>query len=532
MGNNLPWQSVGRVSSAVSPETVKPRSIRAQSDSLPAWAASLPSAYGDIQKIHFAAQPDKRPLVVLIQDAHEVYSAQVNIARILGHMQENVSGKTAPLLVGVEGAIGGFNLAPYRHFREWGLKHHAAVADYLLKNGHINGSEFFGLTAEREPLLWGIETPTLYMDNVEAYRRSLPAKPEMRKALEALSRAMAPVKEKIFTSELKALDERLESYNAGKADLISYVGFLAEQDPGSVARLPQVERLQQALSMEKSLDFRQVERERTELIQTLAHQLSQKDLQELVSYSLAYRQGAIGYNDFYAFLKELSDANGVRLSKYASFDAYVKYILLSEKIEPTALFAEVHSLKDSVAARLAETPAQKELILAGEDLRLLARLANHEFGPAEWTLYTARKEELLRLPQRIEGASKNIDLAPLLSIFESFYTAASRRNDALVENLLEKTGENRIFAMVTGGFHTPTLQAIFQKKDISLRHRHAQNRRSVRRVQVFGRVRHGTDAARQNVAGGKTFREPGFGASKRFRSVRSVPFRAGAAGDC
>src|SRR5262245_61011725 len=50
---------------------------------LPKWISSLPTSYGDIQKIHLAPEVDKRPMVVLLQDAHGIYSAQLNIAQML-----------------------------------------------------------------------------------------------------------------------------------------------------------------------------------------------------------------------------------------------------------------------------------------------------------------------------------------------------------------------------------------------------------------------------------------------------------------
>ena len=63
------------------------------------------------------------------------------------------------LLVGIEGSVGEYDLPKYRS-----LKNKEALeitADFLLSKSFINGPEFFGLTAEREPTLWGIEDESL-----------------------------------------------------------------------------------------------------------------------------------------------------------------------------------------------------------------------------------------------------------------------------------------------------------------------------------------------------------------------------------
>ncbi|MGQ0644188.1 MAG: hypothetical protein ACT4O3_01705 [Elusimicrobiota bacterium] len=152
---------------------------RAELGKLPSWLTSLPTIYGDIRKVHLAPNADQRPLVVHIQDAHNYTDAQRNISAIINELGK--SGQIA--VVGLEGAAGAFDLNPYRQFPVPGVMRD--VADFLLQQHLIGGVEHAGWTAEKEPLLWGVETPDLYLANYQAFKAALPRQDGLRARLKS-----------------------------------------------------------------------------------------------------------------------------------------------------------------------------------------------------------------------------------------------------------------------------------------------------------------------------------------------------------
>jgi hypothetical protein len=240
------------------------------------------------------------------------------------------------------------------------------------------------------------------------------------------------------------------------------------------------------LSLEESLDYKKVEKERGDLTAVLADKLSKPELKNLVSASLSYRLGNMSYGAFYRYLKDLCAAYGINLNLYPEMDKYIRYVLLSEKIKTENLFAEVGSLEKRRFRELIKSPEEKSLVEISQDIVTVGKLLGFALSPDEWENYQSRKEEIRRIPERIEkfgrnlsssgstrggrrdknsgqenekahsgpdtflkGIRKNPDPSPqnqfsvLLESFEKFNEAAVSRNSVLVNHLLSKISEPR-----------------------------------------------------------------------------------------
>lgn len=447
----------------------------ARTEDLPAWILSLPSAYADIQKIHLSPRPG-RPVVMLVQDAHQILSAQSSIAKLLDHMDARLAAPGAPLLVGLEGAAGPLRLSPYRSTGFPDLREKAA--QYLLRQNFINGPEYYGITAPRDTRLWGIENPGLYMDNVDAYRAAAPQKDALLKNLKGLENALDSAKEGLFSLDLWALDKNLAAYHRGELDLLRYVRHLAQAAP-DMSKFPQAGRLLDALAMEETINFRQVEAERLAFLQRLSQKAPAAKLKTLLQNGVAYRAGQISAGFFYEQVLALAKSQGVSPQSFPAFQNYLRYVLLAENIDRHRLFDDVEGLKQAAMARLAKTPAQRAMLAAADDIRLVERLAGQNLGPAEWDLYQSRRTDIAALPARVRELTAGVGvgapfesatLAGLLPMFEKFYGAALARNRAMVDNLLQRaqeTGAARM-ALVAGGFHTPGIEALLVERDLSV----------------------------------------------------------------
>jgi hypothetical protein len=209
----LPAASLNAVQQAIPtvtrtfPGTASPR---LNAEDVPAWLAAVPSAYADIVSVH-AGRPGAVPTVVLVQDAHDVATAQKSISRLLTALDEKsrVSGTT--FLTGVEGTSGGFELGRFRPGLDPAGQ--AAVADYLLERAYINGPEHFGLTAKHEPLLWGVEDAAAYGANLRAYRSSLPIHDGLVAGLAQMARSAESLKGRFFSPDLAELDRIVDGWS-------------------------------------------------------------------------------------------------------------------------------------------------------------------------------------------------------------------------------------------------------------------------------------------------------------------------------
>jgi hypothetical protein len=262
--------------------------------SLPSWLSSLPTAFGEIREVRLASDPRKSPLIVHIQDVHGYADAQHNISEMIRRM--SASGGLS--LVGVEGAAGGFTMAPYRAVSDKAAL--ADVSDFLLDRGLIAGPEHAAWTADKEPALWGVETRVLYQANVQAHRDAKPFTEALSSEIKGWDGLLEALKAKVYDAPLLAFDKQQALYHKGQLGLGEYINTLYAAAAPAAGRHPNLDLFHQAVAMESAMDFSGAEKDRTRLIEALAHRLSKDDLASLVQSSILYRAGGLSYGRYYA----------------------------------------------------------------------------------------------------------------------------------------------------------------------------------------------------------------------------------------
>src|SRR3989338_7241136 len=441
------------------------------------WIQSLPSECADIKEVYFPAEWKSGDLIVMhIQDAHENFQAQANIAKILESLTKKGQDK---IVVGLEGAQGKLNFTPYRSFPDKGII--KDVADYFLKNSMISGAEYAGLTlnpegSDQSSLLFsGIEDEKLYSNHVKAFKDSVLEEKEAKKIILELQNSLNLLKTKILNSDLKELDQNMTLHYKGQIKLSQYLKVLTQDGIPSDSEM--IHKFMNALNLEETLNYEQVEKERRALTNSLVEKLPKLELNKLISSSLSYRLGNISYGAFYQYLKDLCQAYGVGLAKVPEMDKYVRYVLLTGTIHAESLFKEITRLEEKTVQRLVVNQKEKSVIRLSQDIRLLEKLISFSLSPEEWEEYKKRRDEIQRVGKRmsefkilskgfLEVFSKNqIEASPpkriaiseqtfleSLSSFEKFNQFAIQRNNALVENLLaqEASFQSRVPNLAIG----------------------------------------------------------------------------------
>jgi len=431
------------------------------------WLAPLVAPHGWVRKTHTARRG--APFVVLIQDLHGLESAQRRTAALI----ESLRAEKGVELVALEGAGGGFDLSPYRSFDERAVRETAA--GNFLREGYIGGAEYAGVVAEAPVRLWGAEDLTLYDENIGAAKASLARRAEAGRLVAAAHGAAAALKPRIYSKPLLAYDAAVERYHARQLPLGDYVDTLAQAQGGVDARrFPNLAILAEAFTLEMALDFKKVERERTNLMESLVKTLPRPALETLVNRSLAYRQGQLSYGAYYDYLSYLCGQNNLSMGRYPSLTKYIHYIGKADGIKREELLIEISDFEAQAGRSLAATPAQTALVALSADIRLLGKLTLNQMTPADWTAYAARRTAILALPERlgkIGGAAVAgwKEAATVLKPFEDFCRLAVERNEALAGNLAAKMTADKTEAavLVAGGFHSDGLAEALTRRGVS-----------------------------------------------------------------
>lgn len=447
------------VHSSLSPEQLK---------SLPAWLNHISSAHGTISQAYFAPNAADRPLIVHIQDVHEQREAQMNISGLINE----IVGTGAVSLVGLEGATGAFDLTPYRTFPNKAVI--GDVADFLVQEHMIGGGEHAGWTAEKTPTLWGVEEVGVYLKNLNSFKEALPIQQRVQDRIKSWEFRLAQVKPKAFSPELKAFDESQARYKSGTLALPEYVDLLEKTVKLDATKFPGMAAFRHCLSMEKSLNFADVEKERTHLIESLTKALSEKEIASLVQRTLLYRSGRLSYGAYYDSLQTVCEAKGVSLSRFPAMAAYIKYVLASEQIKPEALLTELEVVQEMAAASLVRTPEERAIYDLAQDLHSLTNLAAFKMAPHDWATYQQSRSRIMDMAARMDRLAPGADnyagdLPKDLVPFEGFCQAALARDRTLTDNLLAKMKESgqKNAVLLTGGFHTEGMTDLLRKEKVS-----------------------------------------------------------------
>jgi hypothetical protein len=415
---------------------------------------SLSQKYGTIRKISMGAgSSSAQPIVVHIQDVHQNEEAQKNIGAVV---------KSALLtarvdVVALEGLSGPLDLNPFRTYQNQQAVHQAA--DYLLSQNEISGPVHGLLTGEGPlPTVIGIDDPTHYNANVDAYRASAPLVESYRKLIQGRANQLEKQKDTVYSIPLREFDRHIEKYRNQEISLGEYVRVLVARakDYGIP---PSLQLFSKTLELEQSMDFRQVEIERTLVIERLIERMTSQQEEALVSHSLAYRAGQMRYAEFYVALKNLCETSGVSLVAYPALDHYIRYVLLADQINGESLLRETKELEKELFGSLAKSSEERRLVDQSWKIHLTQKLVEFGLTPEEWASYVSVNESGGSLVLEETEAGEAVGTGCDLRTFEAFYKEAHARDARMATHLLRAMNKDaHVALLVTGGFHAPGIE--------------------------------------------------------------------------
>lgn len=415
---------------------------------------SLSQKYGTIRKISMGAgSSGAQPVVVHIQDVHQNEEAQQNIGAVI---------KSALLsarvdIVALEGLSGPLDLAPFRTYQNQQAVQQAA--DYLLSKNEISGPIHGLLTGEgRLPLVIGIDDPTHYNANVEAYRGSAPRVEAYRELIQERAKQLEKQKETAYSIPLREFDRQIEKYRNQEISLGEYVRVLVARGK-DYGIPPSLQLFSKTLELEQVLDFRQVEIERAQVIERLIERITSQQEEALMSHTLAYRAGQMRYAEFYVALKDLCETSGVSLAAFPALDHYIRYVLLADQIDGESLLREMKESEKKLFVALAQSTEERRLVDQSWKIHLTQKLVEFSLAPEEWASYVSAIHSGESLALEETDAGKAVGTGWDLRTFEAFYQEAHARDVQMATHLLRVLNkDDPVALLVTGGFHAPGIE--------------------------------------------------------------------------
>ena len=464
-----PPQKASDAVEETSPKPTEPAKPLASVDDL-----TIPIQHGSIKESYTSHPGD--PIIIHIQDAHANYEAQKHLAHILEHLIQ----RNALSLVLVEGGSRNDSLSYMRTYAP--LAKRKEVAEQFLKAGKISGENYLDLTTDYPFTVFGVEKPELYDANMAAFLKVEQAQPIAKRSLTNYQTAVQKLKDALYPKEVKDLEAKEAAVEKSEESLTTHYQRLsteAAQRKVGLDAYPNMQQFLQVSQLEKTLDFKQVEIERGQVLEELTKTLPKEELQAFMDRSKQIKKGMATANSFYRALK--AKLTPEQLAAHKQLAAYCDYLAKFEAINHSALFSEVEALSEAVKASYLTTSDQRDIARIAKDVEVLGDLVELKLIPEKHEYYEAHKADfdpsawataLTAIARRAKVEIPEFDPHSLKSSVpsvEEFYTIARQRDTAMVENaLVQLKAFNVPYAvLITGGFHTPAITNLLKQRGVS-----------------------------------------------------------------
>lgn len=458
------------------------------SANLPLSGFSIPSDLGQTVETRWSSNAVSRsPLIIHIQDAHEIAGAQQNAAEILKSIREELK-TNSPVVVAVEGAWGPVDSDRLAAFPNKDAK--VLVAESFLAQKRLFGEEARAIMDS--PGSWkivGVEDKDLYLANGAAKSKVETAQPRVLPYIDSLQSTIRELSVRLDSTDLRVFKRRTREYNAGRLPLTDYLKSLT-QIP-HIALTPNLAKILELSEIEKTVRSEWIQDERKALIEQAAKRLGEKDLKVLLDESVAFRLGRVSPLTYHQFLINVAHGLNVPVPNLVNYARYLKFY---ESINVDKIPGELNALQGRVGDVLASSAESKTLFRLERWLSLQEKAWKLDLTPDEFSAYESLSPvegegrvrgkavsgwpyitQILSSLMKTAGLPSNLPPMPAqisshAGSIKDFYRLAAARSGALVRNTLHLAmsggaSSAPVIILIAGGYHTSDITHLFKEKN-------------------------------------------------------------------
>ncbi len=423
-------------------------------------------------------------LIIAVRDFHASYPTQLMYAPFL----QSLIGRNESLgigFIGLEGSSGWIDTSVLRSYPDSGITR--MVADQFLKNGTINGLEYFAITASEPIALYGIDDPQLYKQNAEVFFR---VHFDLKDTREQANRILSYLKDLCARQSVEHLNDReaefiglLYGYLEGSVDIFSFartLGDLADQSGVDIGAYPNCLAVKDVIRMQNGIDMRRLEQEKDELLLNCRQILKDEDYKQLVRANIQYSIDQMSFTAFYTVLDYFKSEYSIDIKPDSELARMFGLVEILDGLHETHLNSEFASIFADIIAVSGISSSAGIYFDIFTRLAVVQNMLNLNASRDEYDYFINTGitfESLVRQVAKITPSEQAVkfsgatvrDIDHLLALADQFYRVAIERDGSMIDNALLFNGltGSKTVVLVGGGFHTAGFARFLREESVS-----------------------------------------------------------------
>ncbi len=419
----------------------------------------------------------KSPVVLLIEDAHAVPTAQESIRKIIEHLQTHEGLKT----IFFEGAAGRMDPLLFRAFAD--KKNLQGVFNQYRDRGELSGVTLAAVLNPSESIYEGIEDQPLYEEQINAWLTADHESAAAETKLKTLKASFLEAETRYQSLELHLLNEAGRRFEESH-NLENWLKALNETEARAKlqdleVRYPAIAAVMREMKASENPETAAlINKALEDLFVQITPTVKSSASRELFEKRQAYLTEKISAGAWGSELVLFAQRSHAEVEVPALLKDAVRQYRRLEQIRGHEFFDQLERFSAEIRSAMMLTPVDHLLEQMRLRLQLLEKLVRLELTRKEWEVFSAamasKQPAENNLPQDLTDLQKKIllldqDLSRETSVFVRFYGLALKREDMFwnkIQPALE-LGKLEMTAFVGGGFHTDGLRAKLKQAQIA-----------------------------------------------------------------
>lgn len=439
----------------------------------------------DFGKITETVDNNSDLVVVNIQDLHSNPSVQLNIKNILTSIDKQYQVKQ----VFIEGGYGDVDISWLYKIPD--LKDRNNLADSLLANGRLTGSEYFAYKTGRNTVLKGLEDEQVHKNNLKTLSAIMDRQEFYNAGLQKIKADIDFINASQASNKNFRLNKIVSRHNNGVIDTAKFYKLLLKavkeinKNPKDYKNIMPVD-LSDFTNINKYINVNLAKINRKKLSDEINLFLS--DIKSRMTYA-EYSEivkNTDGFSDVNKFVRHIQSLSGVYkidlAKKYPVLYVYANVSISAESVNPVELINEERILLNNLRQAFSKNNTEYEVSFLADFYDIFKKYMTNSLTANEYEYFSSKMGKFKELYAKYAVVDRLSDLKTDFDMLDSYYSANNYRNGIFINNVLagrEIKHENNdadknmldgakdVIVVVAGGYHTKGISQLLNDRKIS-----------------------------------------------------------------